>query len=68
MKKRLITAVVLILISGVILFGTIKIIDATQTNKSDCTEQPQSDCIILDKQETPCPKSTVPPCTREAVK
>ncbi len=67
-RQRLITAVVLILISGVILSGAIKMTRATQMDKLDCTEQPRSDSIILEKQETPCPKSIGPPCTREAGK
>ncbi len=65
-RRRLITAVVLILISGVILSGAIKMTRATQMDKLDCTEQPRSDSIILEKQETPCPKSTILPCSLDA--
>ncbi len=67
-RRRLITAVVLVLISGVILSGAIKMTRATQMDKLDCTEQPRSDSIILEKQETPCPKSTIPPCSLDAAK
>ena len=66
--RRLITAMVLILISGIVLLGAIKIIDATQMDKLDCTEQPRSESIILEKQEILCPKSTIPPCPRETGK
>lgn len=66
MKKKLIAAVVLVMMSGVVLFGTIKIIDATQTDKQDCNGQHPFNSIILEKQETPCcPRSMVPPCPRE---
>ena len=65
-RRRLITAVVLILISGVILTGVIKMTRATQMDKLDCTGQPGSDSIILEKQETPCPKSTIPRCSLDA--
>ena len=66
MKRRFITAVVLVLMSGVILFGTIKIIDATQTDKPECNGQHPFNSIILEKQGTPCcPRSMVPPCPRE---
>ncbi len=66
MKKKLIAAVVLVLMSGVVLFGTIKIIDATQTDKLDCNGQHPFNSIILEKEGTPCcPRSMVSPCPRE---
>lgn len=45
-----------------------KFIDATHAEISVCIEQPRIDCTILEKQETPCPKPTGSPCTREVEK
>ncbi len=72
MKKKLLkvgfTTALIVFIGGGLLFSTITMIDATQTDKLVCIEQPRIDCTKLEKQETPCPKSTIPPCTREAGK
>ena len=54
-------SLIILCIGSFLLFGSVKILNATQT-EMDCTEPPKPDCI-LDKQKTPCPKSTVPPCT-----
>ena len=59
-------SLIILCIGSFLLFGSVKILNATQT-EMDCTERSKPDCILI-KQETPCPKSTVPPCTREAGK
>ena len=60
-RRRLITATVLVLVSGVMLFGAIKIIDATQ-NQPPCTQQTRPTCI-KQKQKPTCPQR---PCTLNA--
>lgn len=66
-KRRLVTAAVLVLNSGVMLFGAIKIIDATQKDVTPCLEWRQRDCVIKEKRQTPCPKSEwKPSCTLDA--
>ena len=72
MKKKLLkvgfTTALIVFISGGLFFSTITMIGATQTDKPVCIEQPRIDCTILEKQGTPCPKSTGPPCIREVEK
>lgn len=68
MKMKLITSVVLVLMSGVVLLGTIKIIDAAQTDKPDCNGQHPFNSIILEKQGIPNPKPAIQHCTREVEK
>jgi hypothetical protein len=58
--------VIVLFIGSFLLFGSIQFLNATQT-EMDCTERSKLDCM-LKKQDAPCPKSTVPPCTREAGK
>lgn len=55
-KRRLITAAVLFLIIGVMLFGAIKFIDATQTDTTSCLEWTRKDCV-KEAQQSPCPQS-----------
>ena len=49
-----ITALI-VFIGGGLLFGTIKMLDATQTKVSDCVEQKRAECN-KDIQEPPCPE------------
>ena len=62
------TTAFIVFIGGGLLFSTITMIDATQTDKPVCIEQPRIGCTILEKQETPCPKPIISPCTREVEK
>ena len=68
MKTKLLkvgfTTAFIVFIGGGLLFSTITMIDATQTDKPVCIEQPRIGCTILEKQETPCPKPIISPCTR----
>ena len=72
MKRKLLkvgfTTALTVFIGGGLLFSTITMIDATQTDKPVCIEQPRIGCTILEKQETLCPKPTIPPCTRQVEK
>ena len=54
-RRRLITAAVLVLVSGVMLLGVIKIIDATQTDTSPCLEWTRKDCV-KEAQQPLCPE------------
>jgi hypothetical protein len=64
--RVMVYSLIILCIGSFLLFGSIKLLNAIQT-EMDCTERSKSDCI-LDKQKTPCPKLTLPPCTREAGK
>ena len=55
-QAKLATEVVLVLVIGVILFGFIKIIDATQTDTTPCLEWTREDCV-KEAQQPPCPQS-----------
>ena len=57
-KRKLITAVVLVLMSGVMLSGAIKTIDATQ-NVLPCTQETGVDCVKVIQQST-YPKLPLP--------
>ncbi|MDE0314093.1 MAG: hypothetical protein OXM61_04260 [Candidatus Poribacteria bacterium] len=56
-KRKLITAAVLFLIIGLMLFGAIKMIDAIQMNTTPCPGQIWKDCIKKEAQQPPCPQS-----------
>ncbi|MDE0314714.1 MAG: hypothetical protein OXM61_07430 [Candidatus Poribacteria bacterium] len=49
------TTALIVFIGGGLLFGTIKMLDATQTKVSDCVEQTRAECNE-DIQEPPCPE------------
>ena len=62
-NRRLITASVVVLVIGVMLFGAIKIIDATQTDATSCLEWTRKDCV-KEAQQPPCPQlEQKSPCT-----
>ena len=64
--RVMVYSLIILCIGSFLLFGSIQFLNATQT-EMDCTERSKLDCM-LKKHDAPCPKSTVPPCTREAGK
>ena len=53
-RRRLITVAVIVLMSGVMLFGAIKFIDATLADTPECEQQIKLECI-KDMPEPICP-------------
>lgn len=66
-QKAAITIILIIFMCGGLLFGTIKMIDATQTEISDC-EQFRSECVP--REQSPiCPNLNLKPtCPLDAAK
>ncbi|MDE0318070.1 MAG: hypothetical protein OXM61_24580 [Candidatus Poribacteria bacterium] len=56
-------SLIILIIGSFLLVSSIKILNATQT-EMDCAELPKLDCI-LKKQESRCPKLTLPSRTCE---